>query len=135
MSSATEIKPDRRYTADHEWAKLGDGGVVVGITPFAVDQLGDITMVNFDVGVGDEVEAGKPFGTVESVKTVSDLFAPVTGRVVRLNAELDTRPELVNEDCWGEGWILVIAPAEATDATEHLLDPEAYRAALEAASH
>ncbi len=135
MSSSTDVKSDRRYTRDHEWAKPDDGGIVVGITPFAVEQLGDITMVNFDVAEGDELEAGKPFGTVESVKTVSDLFAPVTGRVVRLNAELDSKPELVNEDCWTAGWMLVIAPTDPASATQHLLDAQAYRSALDSESH
>ncbi len=126
MSTAKEVKSDRRYTKDHEWAKRDGDELVIGITPFAVDQLGDITMVNFDVAVGDEVSAGKPFGTVESVKTVSDLYAPVSGKVTRINADLDPRPELVNEDCWGAGWMIAIATSEPDAPDGQLLDPADY---------
>src|SRR5690242_15296773 len=108
MSSAKDVKDDRKYTKDHEWAKAEGKELVVGITAFAVDQLGDITLVNIDVKPGDEVEAGKAFGTIESVKTLSDLFAPVSGKVTRVNAALVDAPELVNEDCWGKAWMVAI---------------------------
>jgi glycine cleavage system H lipoate-binding protein len=85
MSKAHEVKENRRYTRDHEWADVQGEELVVGITGFAVDQLGDITLVNWDVEEGENVEAGQVFGTIESVKTLSDLFAPVAGRVARLN--------------------------------------------------
>src|SRR5580700_10907340 len=100
--SAT-IPADLRYTKDHEWVRVtpGTGEAAVGITAFAVEQLGDITLVNLDVKVGDAVSVGKAFGSIESVKTLSDLYAPVTGKVVRVNADLSTKPELVNEDCYG----------------------------------
>lgn len=131
MSAATEVKEDRNYTREHEWALEQAGEVVVGITAFAVDQLGDITLVNIDVGVGATVEAGKPFGTIESVKTLSDLFAPVSGTVTRLNKELEDRPELVNEDCWNRGWMLAIAPSGPTE----LLDAAGYSKFLEELDH
>jgi glycine cleavage system H protein len=124
-----EVKADRRYTKDHEWAKGDASEVVVGITAWAVEQLGDITLVNVDVAAGDAVEAGTAFGTVDSVKTVSDLFAPVGGTVVRLNEALEERPELINEDCWDQGWLVAIKPAEPAEL-EALLDAEAYRALL-----
>ena len=120
-----EVKADRRYTKDHEWAKSDGGEVTVGITAFAVEQLGDITLVNIDVAEGDEVEAGSAFGTVDSVKAVSELFAPLSGKVVRLNDELEDKPEIINEDCYDKGWLLTIAPADAA-AIDALLDPEAY---------
>ena len=131
MSAATEVKEDRNYTREHEWALEQAGEVVVGITAFAVDQLGDITLVNIDVAVGATVEAGKPFGTIESVKTLSDLFAPVSGTVTRLNKELEDRPELVNEDCWNRGWMLAIAPSGPAE----LLDPAGYSKFLEELDH
>ena len=130
--SAKEVKDDRKYTKDHEWAKEHDGALLVGITAYAVDQLGDITLVGLDVKVGDRVEAGKAFGTIESVKTLSDLFAPVSGTVKAINAELENAPELVNEDCWGKGWMISIEPS---DASAQLLDPAAYREQLDKSDH
>lgn len=132
MSTANDVKDDRKYTKDHEWALEQDGEIVVGITAFAVDQLGDITLVSLDVAPGSTVEAGKPFGTVESVKTLSDLFAPISGTVARVNAELADKPEIVNDDCWSRGWLIAIRPAGDPAG---LLDPAAYRALLEQAQH
>jgi glycine cleavage system H protein len=123
MSAADEVKDDRRYTKDHEWAKTEGNEILVGITAFAVDQLGDITLVGLDVAPGDEVETGQVFGTVESVKTVSDLFAPLSGKITRINAKLDDAPELVNEDPWGESWMVAIEPADDGE----LMDAAAYR--------
>jgi len=126
-----EDKDDRRYTKDHEWAK-GDGKeVVVGVTAYAVEQLGDITMVNVDVDEGDDIEAGKPYGTVESVKTLADLFAPVSGKIVKKNEALEDEPELINDDCYDKGWIVAIAPTDGS-AMDALLDPKAYTAHVEA---
>ncbi len=123
-----------RYTNDHEWAKASGNQVTVGITAFAVDQLGDITLVNVDVKEGDTVESGKAFGTIESVKTLSDLFAPMGGKVVKVNRDLESKPELVNEDCYGKAWMIVI---EASDASvvQTLMDAAAYREFLKKASH
>ena len=129
--SAKEVKDDRKYTKDHEWAKESDGLVVVGITAFAVDQLGDITLVGLDVKEGDVVEAGKAFGTIESVKTLSDLFAPISGTVKAINAALESEPELINDDCWEKGWMLSIEPSAPGD----LMDSQAYRSLLEASDH
>ena len=83
-----------KYTKDHEWAKVDGNKITVGITAFAVEQLGDITLVNLDVKVGDELAAGKAFGTIESVKTLSDLYAPISGKVLEINKDLDKSPEL-----------------------------------------
>jgi glycine cleavage system H protein len=128
----SDIPPGLKYTKDHEWAK-GDGlEVTVGITSFAVEQLGDITLVNLDVKVGDAVTEGKPFGTVESVKTLSDLFAPVSGEVVKINTLLESKPELVNEDCYGKGWMMVILANEA-GALGALLDEKDYAKVVQSA--
>jgi glycine cleavage system H protein len=124
MASA-EVKGDRRYTKDHEWAKADGDEVTVGISAHAVDQLGDITLVNFDVAEGDEVEAGKAFGTVESVKTLADLFAPVSGQVLRVNTDLEDAPELINKDCYGKGWLIVVR-AKGSSPLDALIDPAAY---------
>ncbi len=134
MSAAKDVKSDRKYTKEHEWAKTEGEDLVVGITAFAVDQLGDITLVSLDVKVGDQVSEGKPFGTIESVKTLSDLFAPVTGTVTRVNGALESSPELVNEDCWGKGWMVAIKPSTA-GSDQALLDASAYQGHLESSSH
>ena len=119
------IQSDRRYTNDHEWAKQDADEIVIGITAFAVDQLGDVTLVNIDVAEGENIEAGKPFGTVESVKTLADLFAPISGTITKINGKLEDEPELVNDDCYGEGWMVAITPNEK-DAIEGLLDADGY---------
>jgi glycine cleavage system H protein len=123
-----------KYTKDHEWAKVEGARITVGITSFAVEQLGDITLVNFDLAEGDEVAAGKAFGTIESVKTLSDLFAPVSGKIVALNKDLDAKPELVNEDCYGKAWMVVIEASEPR-AVEELLDEKAYAEHVKASAH
>jgi glycine cleavage system H protein len=128
------IPADLRYTKDHEWARVTGGELAVGITAFAVEQLGDVTLVNLDVKVGDLVDGGKPFGTIESVKTLSDLYAPVPGKVVRINGELAAKPELVNEDCYGKAWMIVIAPNDPK-AQNDLMDPAAYGDHVRAAAH
>ena len=125
----SDFPADLKYTKDHEWAKTEGSRLRVGITSFAVEQLGDITLVSFDVKVGDTLTAGKAFGTIESVKTLSDLFAPVAGKVVEINAELDKKPELVNEDCYGKAWMIVLEPSEAASG---LLDQAAYAAHVKA---
>jgi len=132
MSSPKEVKEDRKYTKDHEWARAEGSELVVGITAFAVDALGDITLVSLDVKVGDAVQAGKTFGTIESVKTLSDLFVPVTGKVTRINPALESSPEVINEDCWGKGWMIAILP----DAdTSDLLEPKSYAEHLSTSDH
>lgn len=134
MSNATETKDDRKYTKDHEWAMFEGDDLVIGVSAFAVDQLGDITLVSFDVEKGARVEAGKTFGTIESVKTLSDLFAPVSGEVVAINGALEDSPELVNEDCWGSGWMIKIR-CDQKSSVEALLDADAYRALVESTDH
>ena len=134
MSDKLEVRDGLLYTRDHEWAASKPEGMEVGITAYAVDQLGDITLVNVDAKVGDTVAAGKAFGTIESVKTLSDLFSPVSGKIVKINSELETKPELVNEDCYGKGWMIVIAPSDAAEK-DKLLSPAAYRDLLKSVAH
>lgn len=125
---------DRLYTKDHEWAKEDGSVLVIGITAFAVDQLGDITLVSLDVKVGDEVKAGDAFGTIESVKTLSDLYAPVSGKIVAINDTLEDQPELVNADPWDKGWMVKVEPADRS-ASAGLLDSAAYAAHVESQGH
>lgn len=129
----TNVKQDLRYTKDHEWAKADGGTVQIGITAYAVEQLGDITLVNLDVKEGDSLEEGKAFGTIESVKTLSDLFAPISGKVVRVNAELDQRPELVNADCYA-AWMIAVEPASGA-SLDGLMDASAYEALVATLDH
>jgi glycine cleavage system H protein len=116
---------DLRYTNDHEWIRAGKT-FAVGITQFAVDQLGDITLVDLPKE-GDLITKGQRFGTIESVKSVSDLYAPVSGRVAKVNDALKDQPELVNSDCYGGAWMIEIEPSEPSEL-EELLTPEAYTA-------
>jgi glycine cleavage system H protein len=117
---------DLRYTHDHEWLRAQGSSWRVGITQFAVDQLGDITLVDLPKE-GDLVTKGQRFGTVESVKSVSDLYAPVSGKVVAVNAGLKDSPESVNTEPYGAGWMIDIEPTEKTEIDE-LLTPDAYTA-------
>lgn len=120
---------DLRYTQQHEWARAEDGVIRVGITWFAQDQLGDVVYVDLPTP-GARVERGQPFGEVESTKSVSDLYAPVSGTIDARNDELEDRPELVNQDPYGEGWMVAIRPEGEADLTS-LLDADAYRSMTE----
>jgi glycine cleavage system H protein len=122
--------PDQlSYTAEHEWIRDEDGRFRIGITDYAQDALGDIVYVQLPE-VGAEVHAGQSFGEVESTKSVSEIYAPVQGVVIEINAELDGSPELVNQDPYGAGWMVIVQPVDLR-ATETLLDAEAYRALTE----
>lgn len=125
-----DFPAELKYTKDHEWAKVEGTRVTVGITGFAVEQLGDITLVTLDVKPGDELAEGKAFGTIESVKTLSDLYAPVSGKIVDVNKALDAKPESVNEDPYG-AWMVVIETSDAS-ATGKLLDQATYAAHVKA---
>jgi glycine cleavage system H protein len=110
----SNVPADLRYTREHEWAKQEGGRVRVGITHFAQDQLGDVVFVELPK-VGTRVRAHQTFGVVESVKAVSDLFAPVSGEIVEVNAGLAQKPETVNQEPYAGGWMLVVAPSDATE--------------------
>jgi glycine cleavage system H protein len=120
----SELPTELRYTNDHEWVRPSGDTWAVGITQFAVDQLGDITLVDLPKD-GDMVTKGQRFGTIESVKSVSDLYAPMSGRVKRVNADLRDRPELINSDCYGAAWMIEVEPSDPSDIDD-LLDAEAY---------
>jgi glycine cleavage system H protein len=121
---------DLLYTKEHEWARRDGDRIRVGITHFAQDSLGDIVYVDIP-GPGTEVTAGQPFGEVESTKSVSDLFSPVTGTIVERNSALEDTPELVNQEPYGQGWLVVIQPSNAAEM-DGLLSPDAYKALVEA---
>jgi glycine cleavage system H protein len=127
--SIVEFPQELRYTKEHEWA-LGEGARVrVGITDFAQDALGDVVYVDLP-DVGASVEADQPFGEVESTKSVSDVYSPVSGTIVEKNPLIDDRPELINEEPYGDGWLVVIE-ASNPGAIGSLLDAEAYKRFVE----
>lgn len=123
------LPEDYLYSKEHEWVKKEDGKVRIGITDFAQDELGDIVFVELPE-VGDSLELDEPFGSVESVKTVSELYAPVSGKVVEVNEELEDSPELVNESPYEKAWMIVIEVEDDNDLNE-LLDAEAYQEFIE----
>ncbi|MDM5230142.1 MULTISPECIES: glycine cleavage system protein GcvH [Lysinibacillus] len=115
---------DLRYSEEHEWVKVEDGKVRIGITHFAQSELGDIVFVELPQ-VGDEIKTDDPFGSVESVKTVSELYAPISGTVVEVNADLEDSPEFVNESPYEKAWMIVVEPADASEV-EKLMTAEQY---------
>ena len=124
-----EYPDDVRYTKEHEWARTEDGGVRIGITDYAQDALGDVVYVDLP-DVGSVLRANQPFGEVESTKSVSDLFSPIEGTVIQRNPLIDERPELVNEQPYGDGWLVMVEPADL-EAMEALMDAAAYRTFVE----
>ena len=120
-----EIPNDLLYTAEHEWARLKDNRATIGITDFAQGQLGDVVFVELPAE-GTEVTKENTFGVVESVKTVSDIYAPVSGKVVAVNKNLESQPELVNSDPYGKGWMIEIELSNSDPASQNLLDSNQY---------
>ena len=123
-----EFPKDLAYTAEDEWIRREGDEVVIGVTDFAQDQLGDIVFVELP-DVGSTVEAGASFGTIESVKAVSDLYAPLAGEVTAINEDLEDVPEKINEACYGEGWLIRLRPSDAAQM-DALLDATAYAASV-----
>ena len=123
---SADYPDDLRYTREHEWARIDGNVAQIGITQFAVEQLGDVTMVEFPEE-GDAVSKDEVFGTVESVKAVSDLYAPITGKVVRTNTPLADTPEAINEDPYGDGWLVELEVGDPSEL-EALMDAAAYEA-------
>ena len=123
-----KVLDNLKYTKDHEWVSIDDNIATVGITDFAQSELGDIVYVELPT-LDDEIDTGDEFGTIESVKAVSPLYMPVSGRVVEVNSELKDHPELVNEDCYDEGWLVRIEITNPEDKDE-LMDPAAYKEIL-----
>ena len=116
--------PDLRYSKDHEWVRVADGVGTIGITEYAANELGDVVFVELPE-VGSELSQFAPFGVVESVKAVSDLYAPVSGRVTEVNQALGERPELLNSDAYGDGWICRVEVRDANEL-DALMDADAY---------
>lgn len=124
-----EVPDDRRYLESHEWVEDADATVKVGITDFAQDELGDVVFVELP-GEGDELAAGDEFGVVESIKAVSDLYSPVSGTVVEVNEALHDQPELVNDDPFGDGWMVAVELADDS-GLDDLLTADEYRDQIE----
>ena len=123
------VPAELKYTKEHEWIRVEGEEAVVGITDYAQSQLGDIVFVECET-VGDALEAGETFGTIEAVKTVSDLYLPVAGEVLEFNEELEGEPELVNKDPYGKGWIVKIKISDETEL-DGLLNADAYKAIIQ----
>ncbi len=119
-----EVPDDRRYTKEHEWARQDGDRIVVGITDYAQDQLGDVVFVGLP-DLDSEVHAGQPLGEVESTKSVSDVYSPVSGKVVARNDEVEQNPELINSDPYGAGWLIAVEPGEG--GIEGLMEAADYR--------
>ena len=124
------IPADLKYTSDHEWIRVEGDVAIVGVTDFAQGELGDVVFVEIETE-GEELDKGETFGTVEAVKTVSDLFMPVGGKVAEFNEALADEPELVNKDPYGEGWMVKIKIADATEL-DALISADEYQKLLEA---
>lgn len=125
-----KIPDDLMYTQDHEWGKIEDGTMKVGITDYAQSELGDIVFVEF-IETGSQIAKGESLGTVESVKAVSEIYAPVSGTILEVNGSLDDTPELVNQDCYQEAWMVIIEMDDPSEA-EDLMNAQAYEEYLAA---
>ena len=123
-----EIKPNLKYTKDHEWISIDGNNATIGITDYAQGELGDIVYVEIE-SIGDSLNKEEIFGSVEAVKTVSDLYAPLDGEIIEINEALDDEPELVNDDPYGQGWMIKISISNPDQKAE-LLDSEAYQALI-----
>ena len=124
-----EIPDDCRFLESHEWLRVENGTARVGISDFAQDELGDVVFVELP-REGDELDAGEDFGVVESIKAVSDVYLPVGGTITAVNDDLETEPELLNEDPYGDGWMVELELADESEVDD-LLTPEAYREQIE----
>lgn len=123
------IPEDLRYSEEHEWLRLTGDQVTIGITDHAQSQMGDIVFIELPE-VGDEITRGEAFGTLESTKAVSELFAPISGKIVEINETLIDAPEAINEDPYGDGWMLRVEPADPSDLDD-MLSPEGYQEHIE----
>lgn len=125
-----KVPDNLKYTVEHEWIKVEDGIGIVGVTDFAQSELGDVVFIEVET-MGEKLEKGETFGTIEAVKTVSDMFMPVSGEVIEFNEELADSPELINSDPYGKGWIIKIKLTDPSEL-EELLDASQYRQVTEA---
>jgi glycine cleavage system H protein len=120
-----EIKPNLKYTKDHEWISIDGDNAIIGITDYAQGELGDIVYVEIE-SIGDNLNKEEIFGSVEAVKTVSDLFIPVSGEITEMNENLQDNPELINDDPYGDGWIIKMKINDSSELND-LLSPEEYK--------
>ena len=123
-----KIPRDLVYTKDHEWIRINDNILTIGITDFAQGELGDIIFVEFP-GIGDEFQKDDPFGTIEAVKTVADIFSPLQGKIIEINHDIENSPEIINSDPYGDGWLVKIEITEHM-VSDGLLSPEDYELLL-----
>ena len=131
----SDIPGDLKFLKSHEWVRVeGNGRAVIGISDHAQGLLGDLVYVELP-SVGDRVEAGNASAVVESVKAASDVYSPVTGTVVEVNSALSDKPETINEDAYGDGWLFVIKPDNLAEDQDELLDPDAYAELIESEEH
>jgi glycine cleavage system H protein len=119
------VPADLKYTKDHEWIKIDGDTATIGITDFAQSELGDIVYVEIETE-GEELDSEEVFGSIEAVKTVSDLFMPVSGEVIELNEEIESNPEIINEDAFGKGWLVKVKMSDSSQA-DGLLSADAYK--------
>ncbi len=124
------IPGNLKYTKDHEWIRIENNEAYAGITDYAQGELGDIVFIDIET-LGEHLEQGEVFGTVEAVKTVSDLFMPVSGNVIKINDKLEEKPDLINKDPYGEGWLIKLEVDDVSQVNS-LLDAEAYKKMIEA---
>ena len=122
------IPDNLKYTSDHEWVKVDDNVATIGITEYAQGELGDVVFVDIDAGLSD-ISKGESFGTIEAVKTVSDLYGPFNGKVIEVNSKLGDSPELINQDPFGEGWMIKAELSNVAELDE-LLDADAYKSLI-----
>ena len=135
MTDMNEIPGDLKFLKSHEWARVEDDGTVtVGVSEHAQAQLGDLVYVELPA-IGDSVDAGSAVAVVESVKAASDVYSPVTGEIVAVNESLPDKPETINEDAFGDGWIFVVKPENLAEEMAELLDPDAYAELIENEEH
>ena len=124
------IPDNLKYTKDHEWIKIEGNNATIGITDYAQGELGDIVFIDIDPEI-DEIVKGESFGTIEAVKTVSDMYAPCNGKVIEINSALEDQPEIINSDPYGDGWIIKVELSDTTELDE-LLDNSSYQAQITA---
>lgn len=122
------VPADLKYTKDHEWIKVDGDTATIGITDFAQSELGDIVYVEIETD-GETLDAEEVFGSIEAVKTVSDLFMPIAGEVLEINDEIESNPEIINSDAYGQGWLIKIKISDASEL-DNLLDASAYEALI-----
>jgi len=124
-----DFPKDLLFTEDHEYARIVDGVATIGVSEYAQEQLGDITYLELPQ-VGDSVSKGGSIGVIEAVKAASDIYSPVSGEIIEINSDLESNPELVNQDCYGKGWIVKVKMSNNTEATS-LMNSDAYKAHVE----